>query len=180
MTREDILKLKRSNRELAQRLNLKGRFAEEVEEPKKPSTTISSTQNELTVVENSIISGKGKQFDKAWRDLIHYGDSALFDKIVHPEYYSTNHGVMIDKEQSKRLLLNRRGKAVMGPYTTIYENTDFLCIHRYSRVNKYNFFSMISGVTYKLGLVFTQQTAREQLEKDPSKQMDWDWSEYEY
>ena len=75
MTREDILKLKRSNRELAQRLNLKGRFAEEVEEPKKPSTTISSTQNELTVVENSIISGKGKQFDKAWRDLIHYGDS---------------------------------------------------------------------------------------------------------
>ena len=39
---------------------------------------------------------------------------------------------------------------------------------------------MISGVTYKLGLVFTQQTAREQLEKDPSKQMDWDWSEYEY
>ena len=87
---------------------------------------------------------------------------------------------MIDKEQSKRLLLNRKGRAVMGPYTTIYENTDFLCIHRYSRVNKYNFFSMISGVTYKLGLVFTQQTAREQLEKDPSEQMDWDWSEYEY
>ena len=68
----------------------------------------------------------------------------------------------------------------MGPYITIYENTDFLCIHRYSRVNKYNFFSMISGVTYKLGLVFTQQTAREQLEKDPSEKMDWDWSEYEY
>ena len=120
---------------------------------------------------------KAEEFDQAWRDVIHRGDCVLFDRIVHPNYYTENHGVRINKEQSRRLLLGRKGKAVMGPHLVIYENDEFLCIQRYSRVNLYTWFSMLSGVIYKNGKVYTQQTTREPLDNDPSKGR-WDWEEY--
>ena len=51
----------------------------------------------------------------------------------------------------------------MGPYEVLYENDEFLCIQRFSRVNKYVYISMLSGVHYKFGKVIGQQTMREQL-----------------
>ena len=77
---------------------------------------------------------KGEQFDEAWRNLIHYGDSKLFDEIVHPDYYSMNQGVKLNKNTSRRVLLTRKGKVVMGPFQILYENDEFLGIQRYSRV----------------------------------------------
>ena len=128
--------------------------------------------------QNSIVTKKAEEFDQAWRDVIHRGDCTLFDRIVHHDYYTENHGVIINKEQSRRLLLGRRGKAVMGPFKVIYENHEFLCIQRYSRVNLYTWFSMISGVTYKEGKVYTQETTREPLDRDPSENFDWLWEDY--
>jgi len=121
---------------------------------------------------------KAEEFDQAWRDVIHRGDCALFDQIVHRDYYTENHGVVINKEQSRKLLWNRQSKAVMGPFKVIYENHDFLCIQRYSRVNLYTWFTMLSGVTYKEGKIYTQQTTREPLDKDPSENYDWLWEDY--
>lgn len=127
---------------------------------------------------NSKVRKKAEEFDQAWRDVIHRGDCSLFDQIVHHDYYTENHGIIINKEQSRRLLLGRQGKAVMGPFKVIYENHEFLCIQRYSRVNLYTWFSMISGVTYKEGKVYTQETTREPLDRDPSENFDWLWEDY--
>ena len=122
---------------------------------------------------------KGEAFDKAWRRAIQKGDFALYDEIVHPDYESVNHGVKLDKNSSKRVLLKRKGKVIMGPYEVLYENDEFLCIQRFSRVNKYVYISMLSGVHYKFGKVIGQQTMREQLDYDPSEGQDWNWKDYE-
>ena len=91
---------------------------------------------------------KGEAFDKAWRRAIQQGDFALYDEIVHPDYEWVNYSVKLDKNTSKRVLLKRKGKVIMGPYEVLYENDEFLCIQRFSRVNKYVHISMLSGVHY--------------------------------
>lgn len=121
---------------------------------------------------------KGQQFDEAWRNLIHYGDSKLFDEIVHEDYYTINQGVKLNKETSRRVLMKRKGQVVMGPFEILYENHEFVGIQRYSRVNLYTWFSMISCVKYKDGKVFTQSTVREPLQVDPSKEEGWSWNDY--
>lgn len=123
-------------------------------------------------------ASRGSQFEEAWRNLIHYGDHKLFDEIVHPDYYAMNQGVKLNKDTSRRVLLKRKGKAVMGPFEILYENYEFVGIQRYSRVNLYTWFSMISCVKYKDGMVYTQWTVREPLETDPSKEEGWNWDDY--
>ena len=93
----------------------------------------------------------------------------MHDEIVHPGYESVNHGVKLDKNTSKRVLLKRKGKVIMGPYKVLYENDEFLFIQRFSRVNKHMYIAMLSGVQYKFGKVIGQQTMREQLDYDPSE-----------
>ncbi|MDG2199074.1 MAG: hypothetical protein P8O70_19750 [SAR324 cluster bacterium] len=83
---------------------------------------------------------KGEAFDRAWRQAIQKDDFSLYDELVHPDYESVNHGVKLDKNMSKRVLLKRKGKVIMGPYQVLYENHEFLCIQRFSRVNKYVLF----------------------------------------
>jgi hypothetical protein len=123
-------------------------------------------------------TSKSNQFEEAWRNLIHYGDHKLFDEIVHPDYYTMNQGVKLNKDTSRRVLLKRKGQAVMGPFEILYENYEFLGIQRYSRVNLYTWFSMISCVKYKEGMVYTQHTVREPLQVDPSKEEGWSWDDY--
>jgi len=151
---------------------------EKIERPiRDERTTLEKAIGIPPIREDKNIISKAEEFDQAWRNVIHRGDCTLFDRIVHPNYYTENHGVRINKEQSRRLLLGRKGKAVMGPHSVIYENDEFLCIQRYSRVNLYTWFSMLSGVAYKNDKVYTQQTSREPLDNDPSKGR-WDWEEY--
>ena len=128
--------------------------------------------------QNNIVIKKAEEFDQAWRNVIHRGDCTLYDRIVHQDYYTENYGVRIDKATNRKLLLNRQGKTVMGPFKVVYENHDFLCIQRYSRVNLYTWFTTLSGVTYKEGKIYTQQSTREPLDKDPSENYDWLWEDY--
>jgi hypothetical protein len=39
--------------------------------------------------------------------------------------------------------------------------------------------SPLSGVSYEMGKVISQQTMREQLDYDPSEGQDWSWGNYE-
>ena len=39
--------------------------------------------------------------------------------------------------------------------------------------------SPLSGVSYKMGKLISQQTMREQLDYDPSEGQDWNWEDYE-
>ena len=86
----------------------------------------------------------------SWR---HYS----FDRIVHPEYHSINVGE--DEKSVKKSFTKRQGHVVMGPYSILHESDDFVCIQRYTRIDKYNFISMISAVSYGWSR-FTLQTAR--------------------
>ena len=88
---------------------------------------------------------------------------------MHHDYESVNHGVKLDKNTSKRVLLQLKGKVIMGPYEVLCENDECLCIQRFSRGNKYVYIAMLSGEHYKFGKVIGQQTMREQLDYDPSE-----------
>ena len=122
---------------------------------------------------------KAETFDKATR-LAMKGDLKLYDEIVHSDYESMNQRVPVNKEMSKSILSGIGNLITVGPMKRIYENEEFVCIHRYSRVaNTEIFNSVMTAITYKNGKVVNQQTVREELDYDPSEGQDWNWEDYE-
>ena len=122
---------------------------------------------------------KADTFDKATR-LAMKGDLKLYDEIVHSDYESMNQRVPVNKEMSKSILSGIGNLITVGPMQRIYENEEFVCIHRYSRVaNTEIFNSVMTAITYKNGKVVNQQTVREELDYDPSEGKDWNWEDYE-
>jgi c-di-GMP-related signal transduction protein len=99
---------------------------------------------------------KAKAFDKAWK-LSTKGDFSLYDEIVHPDYESINLGVRVDREVSKAVLQDIGTHGRLGPFRVIYENEDFVCLHRYSRLtNEEVFFTLMTAVKYKDQKVINQ------------------------
>ena len=122
---------------------------------------------------------KADTFDKATR-LAMKGDLKLYDEIVHSDYESMNQRGPVNKEMSKSILSGIGNLITVGPMQRIYENEEFVCIHRYSRVaNTEIFNSVMTAITYKNGKVVNQQTVREELDYDPSEGQDWNWEDYE-
>ena len=122
---------------------------------------------------------KADTFDKATR-LAMKGDLKLYDEIEHSDYESMNQRVPVNKEMSKSILSGIGNLITVGPMLRIYENEEFVCIHRYSRVaNTEIFNSVMTAITYKNGKVVNQQTVREELDYDPSEGQDWNWEDYE-
>ena len=122
---------------------------------------------------------KADTFDKATR-LAMKGDLKLYDEIVHSDYESMNQRVPVNKEMSKSILSGIGNLITVGPMQRIYENEEFVCIHRYSRVaNTEIFNSVMTAITYKNGKVVNQQTVREELDYDPREGQDWNWEDYE-
>ena len=122
---------------------------------------------------------RGEAFDEAWRLGIK-GDFSLYDEIVHTDYESINQGVTINRDVSKAILAGIGKMGMYGPCRVIYENDDFVCLHRFSRViDDEVFFSLMTAVSYKDGKVITQETIREPLDEDPSEGQDWNWEDYE-
>ena len=122
---------------------------------------------------------KADMFDKATR-LAMKGDLKLYDEIVHSDYESMNQRVPVNKEMSKSILSGIGNLITVGPMLRIYENEEFACIHRYSRVaNTEIFNSVMTAITYKNGKVVNRQTVREELDYDPSEGQDWNWENYE-
>ena len=122
---------------------------------------------------------KADTFDKATR-LAMKGDLKLYDEIVHSDYESMNQRVPVNKKMSKSILSGIGNLITVGPMQRIYENEEFVCIHRYSRVaNTEIFNSVMTAITYKNGKVVNQQTVREELDYDPSEGQDWNWEDYE-
>ena len=122
---------------------------------------------------------KADTFDKATR-LAMKGDLKLYDEIVHSDYESMNQRVPVNKEMSKSILSGIGNLITVGPMQRIYENEEFVCIHRYSRVaNTEIFNSVMTAITYKNGKVVNQQTVRKELDYTPSEGKDWNWENYE-
>ena len=112
---------------------------------------------------------RGEAFDKAWRLGIN-GDFSLYNEIVHTNYESINQGVKINRDVSKAVLAGIGKMDMYSPCRVIYENDDFVCLHRFSRViDDEVFFSLMMTINYKDGKVITQETIREPLDEDPSE-----------
>ena len=122
---------------------------------------------------------KADTFDKATR-LAMKGDLKLYDEIVHSDYESMNQRVPVNKEMSKSILSGIGNLITVGPMQRIYENEEFVCIHRYSRVaNTEIFNSVMTAITYKSGKVVNAQPVRKELDYTPSEGKDWNWQNYE-
>ena len=122
---------------------------------------------------------KAETFDKATR-LAMKGDLKLYDEIVHSDYESMNQRVPVNKEMSKSILSGIGNLITVGPMLRIYENEEFVCIHRYSRVaNTEIFNSVMTAITFKNGKVVNTQPVRKELDYTPSEGKDWTWENYE-
>ena len=101
---------------------------------------------------------KAEKFDQATK-LAMKGDLTLYNEIVHSDYKSMNQRVPVNKEMSKSILSGIGNLITVGPMHKIYENEEFVCIHRFSRVASADIFnSVMTAITYKNGKVINQQT----------------------
>ena len=124
---------------------------------------------------------RAEAFDKAWRLGIK-GDFSLVDEIYHPDYKAVDaySGVEVNLEADKEVA-STLGDLLIGTYPVVLsEDKNFLRIHRYNRhLGAEIFASVTTAITYKDGLIITQQTEVEELDYDPSEGQDWNWEDYE-
>ena len=114
---------------------------------------------------------RAEAFDKAWRLGIK-GDFSLVDEIYHPDYKAVDaySGVEVNLEADKEVA-STLGDLLIGTYPVVFsEDKNFLRIHRYNRhLSAEIFASVTTAITYKDGLIITQQTEVEELDYDPSE-----------
>ena len=124
---------------------------------------------------------RAEAFDKAWRLGIK-GDFSLVDEIYHPDYKAVDaySGVEVNLEADKEVA-STLSDLLIGTYPVVLsEDKNFLRIHRYNRhLGAEIFASVTTAITYKDGLIITQQTEVEELDYDPSEGQDWNWEDYE-
>ena len=124
---------------------------------------------------------KAEEFEKAWR-LGYKNDFSMVDKIYHPKYAALerNTGVEVNLEADKEVA-STLGDLLIGTHPVVLsEDKNFLRIHRYNRhLGAEIFASVTTAITYKDGLIITQQTEVEELDYDPSEGQDWNWEDYE-
>ena len=125
---------------------------------------------------------KAEEFDKA-RWLAYKGDFSLVEKLYHTDCTHFDHRVGMELNfDMQSAVMSAYENITLGPYRVIYENTDFLCIHRYVRnslTREPAYWAMISGINYKDGKVIRHETTREDLDYDPSENQNWNWEDYE-
>ena len=125
---------------------------------------------------------KAEEFDKA-RRLAYKRDFSLVEKLYHTDCTHFDHRVGMELNfDMQSAVMSAYENITFGPYRVIYENTDFLCIHRYVRnslTREPAYWAMISGINYKDGKVIRHETTREDLDYDPSESQNWNRKDYE-
>ena len=124
---------------------------------------------------------KGEAYEKAWR-LGFKGDFGLVDQLYHPEYSSVDHtsGIKTSINDDKVVVSTLSDSIILGAYRVVSESADFLSIRIYSRFKDYEIFRLATtDATYKDGKIISQKTEAKELDSDPSKGQDWNWTDYE-
>ena len=71
---------------------------------------------------------------------------------------------------------------ILSLFRTVYENNDFLYLHRYILANQSFdpiYYAIFRMITYEDGLIRTQESVRESLDQDPNEGQGWSWEDYE-
>ena len=126
---------------------------------------------------------KADAFEKAWW-LGLKGDFSLVDEIYHREYksYDLRVGIKLNLNDDKVLVSTLSDTVVFGRYRTIFEENDFLCIHRYflwKEANTVSYGASVVAITYKEEKIITQESIREIIDCDPSEGQNWNWEDHE-
>ena len=147
---------------------------------------------------------KAEEFDKA-RRRAYEGDFSLVEKLYDPDCKHFDHRagmeVSLDKQNA---IMSAYENSIFGPFRVIYENEEFLCIHRYVKwtqeLKTYSYknasegegpsiqqelvtkqpiyWTMISCLEFKNLKIVRHETAFEVLDYDPSEGKDWNWEDY--
>ena len=74
---------------------------------------------------------KAEEFDKA-RRLAYKGDFSLVEKLYDPDCKHFDHraGMEVNLD-TQNAIMSAYENSIFGPFRVIYENEEFLCIHRY-------------------------------------------------
>ncbi|MBT7205418.1 MAG: hypothetical protein HN867_18355 [Deltaproteobacteria bacterium] len=127
---------------------------------------------------------KADAFDRAVKLIFKNNDFTLFDEIYHPDYSAQDPttGIIVNLEDEKLVLSTYSEDYILGLFRIVYESDDFLCLHRYVKGNKNSdpiYYAIIFMIKYKDGLILTQESVRESLDRDPSEGQNWNWEDYE-
>ena len=118
---------------------------------------------------------------RGWR-LASRGDFSLVDKVYHPDYraFDAYAEVEVNLEAEKAAVETFSEILTATNSKVLSESNDFLRIHRYNRHRDAEVFaSVTTSITYKDGLIITQQSEVEELDYDPSEGQDWIWEDFE-
>ena len=126
---------------------------------------------------------KADTFDRAMRVIFINNDFSLFDEIYHPNYSAQDPttSITVNLEDEKLVLSTYSEDYILGLFRIVYESDDFLCLHRYVKGNKSSdpiYYAIVFMIKYKDGLILTQESLREPLDRDPSEGQNWNWEDY--
>ena len=78
---------------------------------------------------------KAEQFDKAWRLAFKEKDFSLVDEIYHPDYKALDaySGMEVNLDADKAVVSTVRDLIVATTPRVLFEDEDFLRIHRYNK-----------------------------------------------
>ena len=123
---------------------------------------------------------KAEQFDKARRLALLKGDFSLVDEIYHPDAQVFDHRIGMEVRLDMKKTLDLSYGVKIGPSRVIYENDDFLCIHRYLyHESRKRFWSIMTAVNYQDEKVIRHDTSVEEPDYDPSENQNWNWEDFE-
>ena len=87
----------------------------------------------------------------------------------------------VNLDADKAVVSTVRDLIVATTPRVLFEDEDFLRIHRYNKHKDADIFaSNTTSITYKDGKIITQKSVIEELDCDPSAGQDWNWKDYEW
>ena len=129
---------------------------------------------------------KAEETEKAWR-LGFRGDFSIVDSIFHQTKFrgfdqgAIYHGLVVDLDTMKTIWLSLSETAILGPFRTIYENEEFLCMQMLRKYegNPLRFQATIIHLKYEFDKIVHSEVISQELDYDPSEGQDWNWEDYE-
>jgi hypothetical protein len=129
---------------------------------------------------------KAEETEKAWRHGFR-GDFSIVDRIFHQtKFRAFDQGAIypeleVDLDIMKTIWLSMSETAILGPFRTIYENEEFLCLHFFRKFNGNipRFQATILHLKYEFDKIVHIEVISQELDYDPSDGHDWNWEDYE-